>query len=82
MELSSSKTKKVLMFSQKKLFIYFRKWNFEKKPTLKKILIFRKMERSSPKLNIFLIFFLKKNFSYISGGNLQSPKNKNFLYFF
>ena len=28
MELSSPKIKKVLIFSQKKLFLYFRKWNF------------------------------------------------------
>ena len=37
------------------------------------------MHFSSPKLKK-LIFFLKK-ISYISGGNLQSPRNKNFLCF-
>ena len=35
------------------------------------------MELSSPKSYIFS----KKHFSYISGGNLQSPKNKKFLHF-
>ena len=71
MELSSIKIKKVLMFSQKKLFLYFGKWNFFKKlifqegtfrvqkikePTLKKFIIFREMELSSPKLKKLLIF--------------------------
>ena len=38
------------------------------------------MELSSPKLKNLLDFF-QKTFSYISGENLQRPKNKNFLYF-
>ena len=37
MEHSSPKIKKVLKFSQKKLFLYFEKWNF-----LEKLLIFQK----------------------------------------
>ena len=46
----------------------------------KKIPIFWKMELSNPK-HQKLIFFLKKYFSYISGENLQDPKNKIFSYF-
>ena len=34
------------------------------------------MKLSRPKLTKVLIFFFKKCFSYISGGNLQSPKNE------
>ena len=36
MEISSHKIKKILIFSQKKLFLYFGKWNF-----LTKLLIFQ-----------------------------------------
>ena len=55
MELSDSKIKKILIFSQKMFFLYFRKWNpallspsskNKKKYTAKKILIFREMELS------------------------------------
>ena len=66
MGLSSCKIKKFDILYNPKL-LYF----FQKKPVLKKFLIFREMELSGPK---------QKN-SYISGGNLQSLKNTN-LYFF
>ena len=106
--------KKFLIFSQKKLILYFGKRNFlifygielssstnkklqertfraqkiKKKPTLKKFLIFWKMELCSPKIKKVLMFSLKKVFlifreiktslkkSFISGGNLQNSKNK------
>ena len=42
----------------------------KKRPTLKKLLIFQEMKLSCPKL--------KKN-CYISRGNLQILKNKNFF---
>ena len=45
-----------------------------------KISYIREMEHSSPELKQLLCFFKKKNF-YISGGTLQSPKNKNSLFF-
>ena len=45
-----------------------------KKPSLKRFLIFWKMQLSSPKLKKPFIFFLKK-ISYIFRGNFQSPKN-------
>ena len=66
MELSSPKIKKFDILHNPNL-LYF----FQKKPVLKKFLIFREMELSCPK---------QKN-SYISGGNLQSLKNTS-LYFF
>ena len=43
-----------------------------KNPSLTKSFIFQEMELSSP--------ILKKR-SCVSGGNLQSPKNNNYLYF-
>ena len=73
MKLSSPTIKNVIIFSQKKLFFYFGKWNFLKKllifqegtfqarkikkPALKKFLIFREMELSSSKLKNSLYFF-------------------------
>ena len=38
------------------------------------------MELSSPKLKNLLYYF-QNIFSYFSGGNFQSPKNKKFLFF-
>ena len=80
MELSGTKIKKVLIFSQKKAFLIF--WEMEffkktsyisggnllsslnKKTTLKRFLIFWETELSGPKLKKLHIFFLKKNFLY------------------
>ena len=71
MELSSPKIKIFIIFSQKKLFWYFGKWNFfktsyisegnfqsskSKKETRKKFLIFREMKFSSPKLKKLILF--------------------------
>ena len=83
MELSSPKIKKILIFSQKKLFFYFRRdlselVNIKKNSTLKKFPIFWEMELSDCKLKK-LLHFLWKEISYISGGNMQSLKNKNFF---
>ena len=50
-----------------------------KKTTLRKFLVFQEMNFSCPKLKK-LTFFLKTS-SYISEGNLQGLKIKNFLYF-
>ena len=83
MELSSSKIKKVLIFSLKELLLYFGKWNFltfyilggnflssnNEKITLKNLLYFRTWSFLAPKL---------KKFFDISGRNLQSLKIKNF----
>ena len=102
MELSRPKIKKVLIFSQKKLFLYFGKWSFfkktsnisggnflssenKKKPTLRKLSYFGKMELFSPNLKKVLFLF-KTKISYILGGNLQSfilytSGNETFLYF-
>ena len=66
-----------------------------KKPILKKCLIFfqKRFPLNFRKCNFIAsslknsYIFSKKNFSYISGGNFQSPKNKNnplwrnFLYY-
>ena len=46
-----------------------------------KFLTFWEIEFFSPNLKKLLYFFQKKNFSYISGENLQSPKIKFFLPF-
>ena len=67
MELSSPKTKKSLLFSQKKSFflkkrlLIFQKGTFQ---ALKEFLTFWEMKLSSPKIE-----------NFISGGNLQSLKN-------
>ena len=45
----------------------------------KKFLYFQKWNFVSPSLKTQIVY--KKFFSYISEGNLQGPKNKNFLYF-
>ena len=64
--------KKFLIFSPKKIFLLF----FQKKT----LLYFQKWNVLAPSLKSSHIFS-KKIFSYISGENLQSLKNKNFLYF-
>ena len=48
--------------------------------SLKKCPIFPEIKLSSRKLKILLHFFLKKIYQ-ISGRNLQSLKNKDYLYF-
>ena len=78
MELSESKINKFLIFSQKKLFLYFQKWNpalfkprlkkIEKKNLSKKFLYFQEMELSGSNIKKFLIF-------------LEMETLKNFLYF-
>ena len=78
MELSESKINKFLIFSQKKLFLYFKKWNpalfkprlkkTEKKNLSKKFLYFQEMELSGSNIKKFLIF-------------LEMEILKNFLYF-
>ena len=94
MEFLAPKLNSFIYFFRKSLFSYFRKRNFLalrtfrakkiKKSTPKKFLIFSEMELSSLKLKELLfflknlIFFSKNCFSYISGRNLQSLKNKNF----
>ena len=50
----------------------------DKNVTLEKTFIFGEMELSSPKFKKLLSFFNKK-LLYISGGHLQSLKNKNLL---
>ena len=95
MELSGLKIKKVLTFSQKWFFYFgksnplaiklknFRRELYElekKKTTLKKCLIFWEMDFSSHKLKK-TFFFAKNNFSYNSGGNLQSLKIKKIRVF-
>ena len=86
MELSSSKIKKSLLYFQKLNFLasyfsIFQKRTFRaqktKKPTLK--IYFRKWNFLAQSLKAPYIF--SKKDSYISGGNLQLPKNKNFLCF-
>ena len=49
-----------------------------KKKHSEKFLIFQEMELSGPTFK--KLIFSKQKICY-SGGNLQSPKNKNFLYF-
>ena len=49
----------------------------ERKVTMKKFLIFQEMRLFSSKLKKFIHFFQEK-LSYISEGNLQILKNKNF----
>ena len=86
----------ILIFSQKKAFlifwemeIFFKKnifgGNFaslknKKKDTLKRFLIFREMEFSSPKHKRFLIFFLRKIFLAFQEGTYKAPQ-KFFLYY-
>ena len=61
MELSSPKTKKSLLFSQKKKLLIFQKGTFQAQ---KEFLTFWEMKLSIPKIE-----------NFISGGNLQSLKN-------
>ena len=56
-----------LIFPQKKLLLYFGKWLFSPKKN--------NVKRERFSLNL-------KKLCYISGGNLQSQKMKNLLYFF
>ena len=69
--------KKFLYFFKRKLFLYFRKWN----PAL--FTPSSKNKRNPPREGLFSYFRKRKprngnstNASYISGGNLQNPKNK------
>ena len=66
-----------LCFLEKKLFVYLWKWHF-----LKKLLIFQ--ERTFQAQKVRKTYSDKISYgkiSFISGGNLQSPKNKNFSHF-
>ena len=81
MELSSPKIKKKLYFTTltskfflEKNLLYF----FQKKTALKKFLIFREMELSSPKLIKSPIFFSKKNVLYFRM-KLAKPEKPKFL---
>ena len=63
MELSSLKSKNFLTFSQKKFFLYLRKWNFQ---APKIFSYFREKNFPASSLKTSFIF-LKKSFSYILG---------------
>ena len=87
MELSSPKIKKFVKlqpqpqnFSLKKFLIFSQKNFFLLFFTKKNFILFPEMDVLAPSLKSSYIFS-KKGFSYISGGNLQSLKNNNFLYF-
>ena len=56
-------------------------FQFQKKSTLKKVLMFSEMELSIPKFKKKQFIFSNNIFSCILGGNLQSWNNKHFLYF-
>ena len=86
MELFSPKIKKKFMFFQKKTFQEMEFYS----PELKKFLIFflyfgrelSELEKQKKlTLKRFLISPPPKNFSYISGGNFLSSRNKNFIFF-
>ena len=74
MKLSSLKIIKVLIFSQKKLFLYFGKWKFFKKRHIFQEGNFqaRKLKKTHPTV--------KKNL-YFGKWNFVTPKLKTFLYF-
>ena len=92
MELSNPKT----YFVKKKIFLYFGTWNFlalmlkisggnfsssknKNNPLWKSLLYFGKWNFLVTSLKEILYFSLKF-FCYMSEGNLQSLKNKSFLY--
>ena len=66
MEVSGSNIKKFLIFSHKKAFLIFPKWNF---------LIFREAE-TPKKFSIFQKTELFQETSYISRSNFSSSKSK------
>ena len=67
------------IFFQKLFFFYFRR---ERSMFEKQFLVFFQYFRTlAPSLRKIHNFFSKKYFSYISEGNIQIPRNKNFLCF-
>ena len=78
-KLSSTKLKKLVIFEEG-TFQPQKKKKKKKKPNIKNLLFLKKWKFLASSLENSYIFS-KNKFSYISRGNLQSLKNKNFLYF-
>ena len=78
-KLSSTKLKKLVIFEEG-TFQPQKKKKKKKNPIRKNFVFFNKWKFLASSLENSYIFS-KNKFSYISRGNLQSLKNKNFLYF-
>ena len=78
-KLSSTKLKKLVIFEEG-TFQPQKKKKRKKNPLRKNFLCFKKWKFLASSLENSYIFS-KNKFSYISRRNLQSLKNKNFLYF-
>ena len=79
-KLSSTKLKKLVIFEEGTFQPQKKKKKKKKNPIRKNFLCFKKWKFLASSLENSYIFSENK-FSYISRGNLQSLKNKNFLYF-
>ena len=79
MELSGSKIKKCLIFSQEKAFLIFRKISIhssrkQTKSSPRRFLIFQENESSWLQHQKFSYIFSRENLSYISGNETLSKK--------